>query len=221
MPPKVEMVVSTREEAPVRIEIASKPNITNETAANEVVANLKMIGLAICVIAAYFVGFSVYHAKDKKPLNENGYFGESCYDGVIYGGNWEFSWEKIYYKKVDAIKPYSQWSSLNKKLGIPDMDYDSYVFDVGIDIALEMANKIARSKGIPKDVMEMLQSEAKEQAKNDRQSFNEEVSSKRKYSFERALKKNTKWCAIISFVFFILGRYIIKFGKWVANNKSE
>lgn len=222
--PKAEVVVSTKEEAPVKIGIASRPTIKNKTAANEVVVNLKMAGLAICVIVTYFIGFNVYHANDKKPLDENGYFGESCYDGIM-SGSWEFSWQRKYYYKVDATRPYSQWSSMKKEMGFPDMEYNGYGLAMSMnldpDVALERANEMAKRKGLPDSVIENLQKKAKEEAVSDRQSFNEEVSTIRRCNFESDLKENMKWCAIISFAFFILGRYIIKFGKWVANNKTE
>lgn len=44
---KSEVVVTSRENTPVKIEISKKTTIKESTIANEIVANLKMVGIAV------------------------------------------------------------------------------------------------------------------------------------------------------------------------------
>ena len=84
----------------IPIEAESKANIV----ANEILANLKMIGLAL-LLSAIFIGiFWAYHIKDRKPLSEN-YFGYSCYDPSMMPVNLETDWEIILsYWKMDRLQ---------------------------------------------------------------------------------------------------------------------
>ena len=77
---KSEVVVTSKENVPVKIEISKKTTIKESTIANEVVANLKMVGIAVILWSAYILGFMCVHSKDTKPMNEKSWYGESCYD---------------------------------------------------------------------------------------------------------------------------------------------
>lgn len=48
--------------------------------ANEIVANLKMIVLAIILSLVFMAGFWIYHLNDRKPIEDLHDFGTSCYD---------------------------------------------------------------------------------------------------------------------------------------------
>ncbi len=61
----------------------------------------------------------------------------------------------------------------------------------------------------------------KKDAEQDRQSFNGEISSIRKYAFEEDLKKNATYASIISLLVMILGRYFVKSVKWINVNKTK
>ena len=103
--------VSIEDKKTIKIDVVKNETIKESTIANEVIANLKMICYALTTIVLFMIGFYAYHAQDIKPMDDNSYFGESCYDKTL-SGNWEFSWEIHYYKEILAILPYSEWSDL-------------------------------------------------------------------------------------------------------------
>ncbi len=78
--------------------------------ADEIISNLKMIGLAVLLSALYIGIFWTCHIKDRKPVQEN-YYGYSCYDPVMMR-YYETNWEKIY----DDNK--SLYDDILKKSGI-------------------------------------------------------------------------------------------------------
>lgn len=190
--------------------------------ANEVIANMKMIGYALIGIILFMIGFYAYHAKDTKPMDDNSYFGESRYDKTL-SGNWEFSWEMHYYKEILAILPYSEWSDLQKKMGFPEYDYSKSLIPMNFEpqIALELAEKETRVKHIPENLQEPLKKKAQEAALNDKVDFRNAVTVQRKSSFEKERNLYLRWCIIISLCIFIVGRYLIRFSKWVSTNKTE
>ena len=68
--------------------------------ANEIVGNLKMIGIALAILAIYMIGFIAIHQKDITKYDYEthaSYFGESCYDPSTITGNWKLHWEEHYY----------------------------------------------------------------------------------------------------------------------------
>jgi uncharacterized membrane protein YvbJ len=78
---EAEIVVSAKEDSSLKVEIKKKkPIMKKSTAANEIVANLKMLGIAFVLWLAYIIGFSIVHQKDIKQMDDNSYYGESCYD---------------------------------------------------------------------------------------------------------------------------------------------
>ena len=87
--------------------------------------------------------------------------------------------------------------------------------------ALNAADRKAKQKRIPNEVLDNLKKQAEKNALDDRNSFNEEISDIRKYAFEKDLQKHMLWSAIIALCVTILGRYLIKSIKWVSENKTE
>lgn len=203
------------------IEIKSNPSVKKSTIANEIVANLKMIGIALIIWIIYIIGFIFYRSKDAAPLTEtNSYYGESCYDPAIMTGSWEFSWEKHLATKISHI--YTK----KDKYGIPKLDQliasdYLYLLNPTPEKALEEAKRQAKVKNISDEYFAQLTQEAKEEAKRERDSFNEEISSIRKCAYETELHAHMIWAGVISLAIMIFGRYFVLACKWVFRNKSD
>lgn len=95
---KGETVLTTDETNPVQVEILHKHIINKVTFANEVIANVKIIVIAILLWIAYIIGFSLYRSEDSSTTSA---YGARCYDDSIpeeeYFG-WDMCWEHIIYQ---------------------------------------------------------------------------------------------------------------------------
>ena len=227
---KSEVVVTSKENAPVKIEISKNTNIKQSTIANEVIANLKMVGIAVILWSVYILGFMGVHSKDAKPMNEKYWYGESCYDPSSLSGNWIMAWQNQYAIKVLMAPDYSKQKRTLKGIEalsftvnympLDQFDYDR-VLRMNKGEAFEYASSVVKSKKLNKDIQERLKKEAMEAAQKDKEDFWDTINSYRKNGYENDLHNNMKWAAIIAFSLTILVRYIVKFGKWVATNKSK
>lgn len=97
----------------------------------------------------------------------------------------------------------------------------SVIMGMNGEEALSYANREAKEKQVPQSILKGYVEEAKKDAEQDRQSFNDEISSIRKNAYEEDLKKNATYAAIISLLVMILGRYFVKSVKWVNANKTK
>lgn len=79
---------------------------------------------------------------------------------------------------------------------------------------------MARQKDINQEEYEQLVEQAKESAKRDRESFNQEIADKRKWAYENDLHNHMLWSALMALGVFIVGRYFILSCKWVSRNKT-
>ena len=227
---KPDVVVTSRENAPVKIEISKKTTIKGSTIANEIVANLKMVGIAVILWSVYILGFMCVHSKDTKAMDENSWYGESCYDPSSLSGNWMMDWQNQYAIQVLMAPDYSK---LKRKLkGLEELSFSSNftpldpfdyarVLQMTKEEAFDYASRVAKSKKLNNDIQEQLKKEATEAARKDKAVFWDTIDSYRKDGYENDLHNNMKWAAIIAFSLTILVRYIVKFGKWVATNKSK
>lgn len=228
-----EVIIATKGANPIQVEVSKKGKDNNSTIANEIVGNLKMAGIALCIFLVYMMGFVLIHSKDAKPLDENSYWGESCYDPATMSSSQMFHWQQHYAKKVCMAPNYktkrnnvhgssSDFENLvfaNSFEPINAADY-SLIMGMNGEEALSYANREAKEKELPQSLLEQYEEEAKKNAEQDRQSFNDEISSIRKYAYEEDLKNNAIYAAIISLLVMILGRYFVKSVKWVNANKT-
>lgn len=228
-----EVIIATKGANPIQVEVSKKGKDNNSTIANEIVGNLKMAGIALCIFLVYMMGFVLIHLKDAKPLDENSYWGESCYDPATMSSSQMFHWQQHYAKKVCMAPNYktkrnnvhgssSDFENLvfaNSFEPINAADY-SLIMGMNGEEALSYANREAKEKELPQSLLEQYEEEAKKDAEQDRQSFNDEISSIRKYAYEEDLKNNAIYAAIISLLVMILGRYFVKSVKWVNANKT-
>lgn len=171
--------------------------------ADEIISNLKMIGLAVLLSALYIGIFWTCHIKDRKPVQEN-YYGYSCYDPVMMR-YYETNWEKIY----DVMRYYE--TNLEKIHDDKSL-YDDILKKSGIK------NTIKNTRLIKSD--EDLIKEAKELADNNKKKFEEEINSTRERRASNDLEKHLKYSILIALAVTVFGRYFIKGIKWVVHNKS-
>lgn len=228
-----EVVISTKEANPIQVEFSKKGKNNSSTIANEIVRNLKMVGIALCIFLVYMMGFVLIRSKDAKPLGENSYWGESCYDPATMSGSQMFHWQQHYAIKVCMAPNYK---SKRKRVHGSSSEFENYFFvnsfepinaaDYSLimgmngEEALSYANREAKNKELPQSLLEQYEEEAKKDAERDKQSFNDEISSIRKYAYEKDLQKNATYAAIISLLVMVLGRYFVKSVKWVSTNKT-
>lgn len=105
-----EVIIVTKEANPIQVEVSKKGKDNSSTIANEIVGNLKMVGVALCIFLVYMMGVVLIHSKDAKPLDENSYWGESCYDPTTMSSNRMFHWQQHYAKE-------SVWLRVSKARG--------------------------------------------------------------------------------------------------------
>lgn len=229
-----EIVIATKEANPIKVEVSQKRKGNSSTLANEIVGNLKMGGIAFCIFLVYMIGFVLIHSKDAKPLGENSYWGESCYDPATMSTRRMLHWQQHYAMKVCMAPNYK---NKRKKIHGFSSDFENFVFansfepinDADYSLimgmngeeALSYTKRKAKEKELPQSLLEQYKEEAKKDAEQVRQSFNDEISSIRKYAYEKDLKENTIYSAIICLLIMIFGRYIVKSVKWVNANKTN
>ena len=229
-----EVIIVTQKANPIQVEVSKKSKDNSSTIANEIVGNLKMVGIALCIFFVYMICVGLIHSKDAKPLDENSYWGESCYDPTSMNTSRMFHWQQHYAMKV-CMAP--NFKNKGKNIHGGSSDFENLVFahsfepinasdhslimGMNGEEALSYANREAKEKQLPQSILKQYEEEAKKDAEQDRQSFNDEISSIRKYAYEKDLKKNATYAAIISLLVMILGRYFVKSVKWVNANKTK
>jgi hypothetical protein len=67
----------------VEVKPPKPPKTKQSKIANEIVANVKMLGIAIIIWIVYIIGFIVYHQSDIRPYTSYDHLGTSCYDHDI------------------------------------------------------------------------------------------------------------------------------------------
>lgn len=190
----------------IEVIISNESKISKEKVANEIVANLKMIGYATLTWLVYLGAFYVYHYNDIKELkmdsNET-YWGESCYDeGIMLGGG-----DKNPYKIYNRLKYYEA------------NPHGHYYEDLlpGVE-----SNNIYSTETVPDQYKnDPLYKQAVEEANRNKKDFLDEINSIRMYGFKEDLGKHAIWSAIICLLLFVVGRYIFVGVNWIDNNRSK
>lgn len=234
-----QIVIKTNDNSAIQVELTNKSTDNSSTIANEIVGNLKMVGVAAALFTIYIIGFMLIHQKDITHYDyetHKSYFGESCYDHNTLSGNWEFHWEKHYYDilyfslyretplHLHAMTP-EQWLKNAE-------DLEEKINKRRAEIAEELKRK-AKTYNYTEDDIELLtialggpfspesaKEDAKTRAAEEIQDWNNTINHGRQRGYEDDLKKNAIYAAIISLLTMILGRYIIKLIKWVDTNKT-
>ena len=221
-----EVIVETKEGNALQIEISRKKHvftIANETIANEIVGNLKMILLAVLLILV--IGFTLFHIRDISKFDcKTHTLGESCYDP--WSENlYLLHWEQHYYKALNEYVNYDSW-------GEGDTDYNNIPPKKCLEYAKDLENDILWSYKYYKHNnhgyrywrlpnFKEMRKDAKKEAVNDRQSWNNYVNRCRKEGYIEELKKNVLYVALFSFILTIFGRYLVILTKWVNANRTK
>lgn len=234
-----QIVIKTNDDSAIQVELTKKSTDNSSTIANEIVGNLKMVGIAAALFAIYMIGFMLIHQKDITHYDyetHKSYFGESCYDPNTLSGNWKFHWEEHYYENLyfwlhNEIPFHLQASSPEQCL--KDAEYLEEEINKRKAALAEKRRKQPYIKGadgklyeIGDPVLESINFErererAKAEAIKDIQDWNNTINSRRRWGYEEDLKKNAIYAAIISLLTMILGRYIIKLIRWTNSHKTE
>lgn len=193
--PAQEVVLTTNETKPLQVEVSKKTKDNSSTIANEIVGNLKMVGLALACWVVFMIGFIAIHQKDIKQ-HPGSYWGESCYDEEVitdYFGSFNYQ---------DILAEYKRYRT-NERNGL--------MFDGRRSLTIKLYDKSD----------EELEKKAKEEAEKNRAKFSDYINHNRQWSFEKDRSEKAKYSAILLLAFFIVGRYLVKLTKWVGENKTE
>lgn len=191
---------------PLEVRIKSKSTVKKSKVANEIIANLKMIGCAILTWLVYIGAFYVYHQDDIKELKVDSNdtdWGESCYDPEVMSGGGEMNPEKIY----NSLKYY-------------ETNTGGYYYG-NVGTGVEYIN-ISSSETVPDQYKnDPLYKQAVEEANRNKTDFLDNINSIRQSGFKEDLSKHAIWSAIICLLLFVIGRYLIVSIKWIDNNRSK
>lgn len=191
---------------PIEVKIKSDPSVKKSTIADEIVANLKMIGCAILTWLVYLGAFYVYHQNDIKEFkldSNDTYWGESCYDPGVMSEVGDMNPEKIY-----------------KRLKYYEANPRGYYYgDLGTEVEHE---NISSTETVPDQYKnDPLYNQAVEEANRNKIDFLENINSIRLDGFKEDFSKHAIWSAFICLLLFVVGRYIIVSVKWIDNNRSK
>lgn len=224
-----------------QVKVVNKGINKNNIIANEIIGNLKMIGLAASFVAVYLLGFWLIHLKDISKYDyetKNSYFGESCYDPSVITGTWMLHWEQHYYKKLyfalynrepiifmdgilSAEECLKRAKELEKeyenKVKLLDREINSKPRVKGVATEFDLKRMLLVDEYNPKKLKE----EAKADAVRDIEDFNRVINDYRESGFKESLKNNALYATLISLIIFIIGRYLIKLTRWTKANKTE
>ena len=158
--PAQEVVVTTKEAKPIQVEVSKKSTDNRSTIANEIVGNLKMVGVAFLLFAIHMTVFFMKHQKDIKEYDypNSSYFGESCYDPSSLSGNWKFNWEEHYYDQLY----YNYYNQVDFSFENPSPKQ-----------CLEQAEALEKRLKYSEEEIKFWRDQAKKDAKRDKQDWND------------------------------------------------
>lgn len=234
---QVDVILSTKEDAPVKVEISRKELINKSTFADEVIANFKMIGLSAILWFACLVVYSCYRYSDRSsdtPIYE------SCYDQewfFYHADEYKKDWEYWYARELSNIEFCERhninWNNYRTAGGailaagpdgIIDIHLVNSIYDdikyLSVSELKEYGDSIATKLNLGLMKTAQIQNQAMEYAKSQKEEFYADVYANRQRSYKSESVDYMKWFAIILLSITIVGRYIIKFFKWVFNNAS-
>lgn len=226
-----DIIVSTINNDPLKIEVSKEKKVIvkDSTIANEILGNLKVMGLAITLLFTYIICFVLFHLKDIKKYDyetHKSYLGESCYDNPYveddapsFHDDWMTflpHWEQHYYKMLEEC-----WDDSYDIRA--DILSPKECLEKAKDLESRLMNRGCNNYYFPiskSDIKEM-KKQAKEDAANDVKEWNSRVNKNRKDEFLNNLKRNASYVALISLVLSIIGRYLSMLAQWVKLNKTS
>lgn len=205
---KQEIVLTTKENTALQVEITKKKTNHSSVIANEFVGNFKMLGVATGLFIVYMLGFIAVHQKDIKVYDSpySSFWGESCYDPERLTNIGTLVWEELYYDDLH-LKMYHY--------KIPHGTTKS------AEEYLKDAESLEKRLNLTDIQIGVYRESAKERAKKNQQELADTINFCRKCGYKEDLKNNATYASIICLLLCILGRYIVKLIKWINSNKTE
>ena len=182
--------------------VEKSPKTIANIIADELVANARMIALALFIAAIYIGIFLVYHHNDRKPVEEIKW-GQSCYDDMnAIEGTYNLDWQRIYY---------DNWVSKNT-----DELYKFKIKEHGYDEELKFFNW--RTTHQFNDSV-LLKSSLIEVANNEK-ILEVEENNIRLFQARKDLMLHIRYSILFAILLTIIVRYLIKGIRWISENKS-
>lgn len=239
----IEVELSNKDGEALQVEDGKKKIDNSKNVANEIVWIVKMIGLSICLFAAYMLIFVIVRQKDIKHYDyatNQSYLGESCYDPDFMTGSYALNWEEEYYKSLhrmdyNARHPDIEYYTKCSFGKIPQDKIDYRRYNKGqqeflnyrgpysattASQCLSAARELEKKLKLSDEQISIHEGLAREYANKSIERWNNDINYQRKYGYERELKEHAKYAAIITLIICILGRYLYLLVKWVLRNKS-
>ena len=116
----------------------------------------------------------------------------------------------------------SEFEQFAHSIDFKPLSPDRYAFINGMngESALNYANKSAKEKKIPQEIIDKLQQEAKDAAQKDKDDFRDYISDIRMSNYKNDLSIHMKWAALVAGILSVIGRFFIKSIKWVLTNRT-
>lgn len=221
------VIVSTEKAAPIQIELSKKTKSHSSVIANEIIANLKMIGIAIILDAIFLIGFTIYHSDDFKQMAETTKnIITGCYDDPNFRieEKWVIRWDYEYYNTLlRKNRERERQRGFYLYLGNPrDTELQSFVTisDFNYSKIPEYIKEFEQSLNLTQDEIEELKKEAIEHSDAERRRLIQKLNEHRKTAFLYDLEYYALIVGLICLAIAILGRYLIKAIQWVGKNKT-
>lgn len=196
--------------------------------ANEIVANVKMVGLAILLCICFLFAFGIYHTNDIKPMNENSYLGESCYDDIEYiDADLMPEWERHYawmMEEEKSRKPAKKLEGSNfiiPSVACLEPVQVNLLLSMDAQTALQYGDRIAQDRKMSEEQVKAIKERAQFEAEQDKEKLRYQVNNQRQVGFKEDLYNHMIWAAVFSLLFTVVGRYIVKLIKWTDKNRTE
>ena len=200
----------------------------NSSITKELIANLKMIGIAAFYVVFYMLCFTFVHKKDISTYDfetHSSYLGESCYDPEVIKGNYILHWEQRYYEllyfalynKSPILFSYPSPEECLKETKSLEKEYERIIKTLDNQIKSQHISKryITESE-LRKRLLEdtykpqKLKAEAKADVARNIEDWNSTINDYRKSGFKKHFLKTALNIFLISIVVTVLGRYLIK-----------
>lgn len=171
--------------------------------ADEIVANTKMLGIAIILFLLSMGGWYLYRMEDMKAPEKPWEWGCSDFDEKTKWG----SYRERYY-----------WGDRYKEIIVEEYNINSldHFLKYG---SFDDYEKI--EKQLPEETRKEIKERAKEEIKIEEQNFLDEIKWDRENNAEKERDKVMHYCIPICLILPIGGRYLIKLFKWTSENKSS
>lgn len=212
------VIVSTETNKPIQIEISKKKKDYSSNIANEIIANLKMVGWSFLLYFVFWIGFYISRSKDTKQISETTSFVYGRYDSYIN--------EQYYHSTINTDEAYFQKLVILDLPGISanvllymSNEYEHYRkanFKEKEEIIMDYERKLKLNE----EQIISLKNEAKEQVATSWKKYTRDINEHRKEAFKWEAEDVALIAGLICLAITILGRYLLLFIRWIITNKN-